>query len=323
MTTDVGFIVDCCLKKGYNPRIFNLDDLYCDDGHYYKLFVTSQQMIDEGTFTLPLKEDYYIDGVFDLGICLSKYDNIKCSLYRLTKNVPASLFVSYFNGKAESITDSITECKKDCKKHFYNLSKLIDGESIESSVTNYFDVPSPYGECIPVDNYYISSGFESLENVLMETDQTYRTSPFKFKKTYQNKPANSQSNQGGNKVVKRKGGSRRGEVWWVKKLEYGEAGTTNHGYKDRPVIITQIIRGIAYFYMCTSNCFQYFYPKYRLKEPIEDGLSKEPVFVEIREYNIPEEKLDNMVGYLTDTDMDTIFNPSEYNYWGNQYRPIQ
>lgn len=35
-----------------------------------------------------------------------------------------------------------------------------------------------------------------------------------------------------------------------------------------------------------------------------------------------ETKLDNLVGYLTNTDMDVIFNPKDYEYWKRQFMPI-
>ena len=309
MTVDVRGIVDRCIKTGNNPRIMNMEDL-CSEGNYqYKLLMTSESVIDEGIFVSPTKQGLYIDGIFDLGLKLTKYNGVECSLYRLTRDVPSKLCVCKFNGKSEEITDSTVECTKDCKRHLDNLSELQFGEDKTTDITNYFEVSSPYGECIPVDNYYIETGFEFLDLPMVETDQTYRTSTFKFKKNQFNKPINKPQGQQSPNVVKRKGGSRRGEVWWVKKLEYGESGTANHGFKDRPVIITEIIRGIAHYYMCTSNNKQYFFPKYRLKEPIEDGLSKEPVYVELRERELPETKLDNLVGYLTNTDMDVIFNP--------------
>jgi len=316
--TDFCDIIDGCIRTGKHPRIMNLDGLYSDGGYRYKLLKTLESMIDNGMFISSMKQGLYVDGIFDLGIRLSKYGGTKCTLYRFTDSVPDRLYVCRFNGDSEEISESVAECSEDCRKH---LSSLSCNESTE--ITDCFDVPSPYGECIPVKGYYLDSGFEIPDSSVVETDRAYRTSTFKYKKTCLNKPFDDPPKQNPSGVVRRKGGSRRGEVWWVKNLEFGEPGVTSHGFKNRPVIIDMVVSGIAHFYMCTTNNITYDYPKYRLKEPIEDGLTKEPVYVTLQEREIPEGDLSRLVGFLTDVDMEVVFNPPKDDpYWKRQYRRI-
>ncbi len=316
--TDYCEIIDGCIGMGKHPRIMNMDGLYSDGGYRYKLLKTLESTIDDGMFVSSMNQGLYVDGIFDLGIRLSKYGGTKCTLYRFKDVVPDRLYVCRFNGESEEVSESVAECLGDCRKHLSNLSVYASMD-----ITECFDVPSPYGECIPVEGYYLDSGFEIPDPPVVETDRAYRTSTFKHKKTNLNKPFDDLPKQKSSGVVRRKGGSRRGEVWWVKNLEFGEPGVTRHGFKNRPVIIDMVVGGIAHFYMCTTNGILYDYPKYRLKEPIEDGLSKEPVYVILQEKEIPEEELSSLAGYLTDVDMEVVFNPpADDQYWKRQYKQV-
>ena len=66
----------------------------------------------------------------------------------------------------------------------------------------------------------------------------------------------------------------------------------------------------------------YFYRKVVLEEPYEDGLNRDPVFVELEEMELDESRLDTWCGYLTDNDMEVVFNPPDIPYWKQQFKSV-